>query len=151
MYGIPQCLHLDNAAEFHSRALRSGCAQYGMELMYRPVGKPHYGGHVERLNRTLMQRLKGLPGATGNSTQGRKVRQPEKHACGVEAGPWRDRACPSVARPARLPVKSCGWEAAPVKSRRPPSPYAPDHSTLALAPHVPLRDPADAAEPPAHA
>lgn len=81
MYGIPMCLHLDNAAEFHSRALRNGCAQYGIELMYRPVGKPHYGGHVERMNRTLMQRVKGLPGATGNTTRGRKARKPEDFAC----------------------------------------------------------------------
>jgi putative transposase len=81
VFGIPQCLHLDNAAEFRSRALRLGCAQYGIELMYRPVGKPHYGGHIERLNRTLMQRLKGLPGATGNSTRGRKERKPEERAC----------------------------------------------------------------------
>ena len=80
MNGIPKCLHLDNAAEFKSRALRTGCAQYGIELTYRPVGRPHFGGHVERLNRTLMERLKGLPGATGNSTKGRKERQPEKGA-----------------------------------------------------------------------
>lgn len=80
-FGIPQCLHMDNAAEFHSRALRLGCVQYGIELMYRPVGKPHYGGHIERLNRTLMQRLKGLPGATGNTTRGRKERKPEERAC----------------------------------------------------------------------
>ena len=49
--------------------------------MYRPLGKPHYGGHVERMNRTLMQRVKGLPGATGNSTRGRKARKPEDFAC----------------------------------------------------------------------
>jgi putative transposase len=73
-------LHLDNAAEFKSRALRTGCAQYGIELMYRPVGRPHFGGHVERLNRTLMERLRGLPGATGNSAKGRKEHQPEKRA-----------------------------------------------------------------------
>ena len=75
MHGMPKILHLDNAAEFHSRALRSGCQQYGIELMYRPVGSPHFGGHVERMNRTLMERLKGLPGATGNSTVGRKARE----------------------------------------------------------------------------
>lgn len=80
MQGVPQVLHLDNAAEFKSRALRSGCSQYGIELMYRPVGRPHFGGHIERLNRTLMQRLKGLPGATGNSVKGRKVRKPEETA-----------------------------------------------------------------------
>ena len=72
---------MDNAAEFHSRALRLGCAQYGIELDYRPVGRPHFGGHIERMNRTLMQRLKGLPGATGNSPKGRKARKPEDKAC----------------------------------------------------------------------
>lgn len=77
MNGMPKSLHLDNAAEFKSRALRTGCAQYGIELTYRPVGRPHFGGHVERLNRTLMERLRGLPGATGNSPKGRKERQPE--------------------------------------------------------------------------
>ena len=80
MHGIPKMLHLDNAAEFHGRALRLGCVEYGIELAYRPVGRPHFGGHIERLNRTLMQRLKGLPGATGNSPVGRKARKPEATA-----------------------------------------------------------------------
>ena len=81
MAGLPQRLHLDNAAEFRSRALRLGCAQYGIEIDHRPVGRPNYGGHIERMNRTLMQRLKGLPGATGNSPRGRKARKPEQRAC----------------------------------------------------------------------
>lgn len=80
MHGIPQILHLDNAAEFKSRALRAGCAEYGIELTYRPVGRPHFGGHIERMNRTLMDRLRGIPGATGNSVKGRKERLPEKYA-----------------------------------------------------------------------
>jgi len=80
MNGIPQTLHLDNAAEFKSRALRSGCSQYGMDLTYRPVGRPQFGGHIERLNRTFMERLRGLPGATGNSPKGRKARKSEQSA-----------------------------------------------------------------------
>lgn len=48
--------------------------------MYRPVGKPHFGGHIERLNRTLMERVRGLSGATGSSVKGRKARQAEKTA-----------------------------------------------------------------------
>jgi len=48
--------------------------------MYRPVGRPHYGGHIERLNRTLMERVHGLPGTTGSSPKGRKRRAPEKRA-----------------------------------------------------------------------
>jgi putative transposase len=80
MHGMPHSLHLDNAAEFKSRALRTGCAEYGIELTYRPVGRPHFGGHIERMNRTLMDRLRGVPGATGNSVKGRKERKPEKYA-----------------------------------------------------------------------
>jgi putative transposase len=80
MRGIPQVLHLDNAAEFKSKALRAGCHEYGIELMYRPVGRPHFGGHIERLNRTLMERVRGLPGATGSSTKGRKARKSETTA-----------------------------------------------------------------------
>ncbi|MCO8436870.1 DDE-type integrase/transposase/recombinase, partial [Burkholderia multivorans] len=80
MRGIPSVLHLDNAAEFKSRALRSGCREYGIHLMYRPVGRPNFGGHIERLNRTLMERVRGLPGATGSSPKGRKARESEKTA-----------------------------------------------------------------------
>jgi putative transposase len=80
MHGLAKVLHLDNAAEFHSRALRMGCSEYGIELMYRRVGRPHFSGHVERMNRTLMERLRGLPGATGNSPKGRKARKPEETA-----------------------------------------------------------------------
>ena len=54
MSGLPATLHLDNAQEFESRALRSGCREYGIELTYRPVRRPHFGGYIERMNRTLM-------------------------------------------------------------------------------------------------
>jgi len=80
MHGIPEVIHLDNAAEFHGKALKRGCIQYGIELMYRPIRQPRYGGHVERAIRTLMERLKGLPGATGNSVADREGRDPEKTA-----------------------------------------------------------------------
>ncbi len=49
MHGIPQAIHLDNAAEFHGKALKRGCIQYGSELMYRPIRQPRYGGYVERV------------------------------------------------------------------------------------------------------
>ena len=81
MAGLPQRLHLDNAAEFRSRALRPGLRSVRHRDRPRPVGRPNYGGHIERMNRTLMQRLKGLPGATGNSPRGRKARKPEQRAC----------------------------------------------------------------------
>jgi hypothetical protein len=35
MQGVPKVLHLDNAAEIKNKALRSGCREYGIDLMYR--------------------------------------------------------------------------------------------------------------------
>src|SRR3546814_79332 len=49
VFGIPETLHLDNAAEFRSRALERGCEQHGIDLKHRPRRTPHYGGHIERL------------------------------------------------------------------------------------------------------
>ena len=53
MRGIPERLHLDNAREFRSEALKRGCEQYGIAIDYRPVRTPHYGGHIERLIGTM--------------------------------------------------------------------------------------------------
>lgn len=78
MAGLPKCLHLDGAAEFKSKALRRGCGQYGIELVYRE--RPHYGGHIERLIGTKMSKLKALPGATGGSPKARRAYDPDKHA-----------------------------------------------------------------------
>lgn len=64
MSGKPKKLYLDNAAEFKSEALRRGCEQHGIELNYRPLGKPHYGGIVERIIGTAMQQIHELPGTT---------------------------------------------------------------------------------------
>jgi len=50
-------VHLDNAKEFHSEALRRGCEQYGIAIDYRPVRTPHFGGHIERLIGTMMARF----------------------------------------------------------------------------------------------
>lgn len=70
MTGKPLSLYLDNGAEFKSEALRRGCEQHGISLKYRPPGKAHYGGIVERVIGTLMQRIHELPGTTfSNPTQ----------------------------------------------------------------------------------
>ena len=61
MEGLPRSLHLDNGAEFHSKALERGCAEFGVELIYRPRGRPHFGGHIERFLGTLMNRMRSLP------------------------------------------------------------------------------------------
>ena len=65
--GLLDRLHLDNAKEFHSEALRRGCEQYGITIDYRPVRTPHYGGHIERLIGTMMGKVHLLPGDNGFS------------------------------------------------------------------------------------
>ena len=64
MAGKPSELYLDNAAEFKSEALRRGCEEHGITLRYRPPGRPHYGGIVERVIGTLMEMVHELPGTT---------------------------------------------------------------------------------------
>jgi putative transposase len=71
--GLPARLHLDNAKEFRSQALRRGASQYGIEIDYRPPATPHFGGHIERLIGTMMGALRILPGATGRSVAERGV------------------------------------------------------------------------------
>ena len=62
--GLPEVLHLDNAAEFQSEAITRGTQEYGIALEYRPPGQPHFGGHIERLIGTTMGALHMLPGST---------------------------------------------------------------------------------------
>jgi putative transposase len=68
MSGKPEELYVDNAAEFHSEALRRGCDEHGIRLSYRPLGQPHYGGIVERVIGTMMRQLHELPGTTFSNT-----------------------------------------------------------------------------------
>jgi putative transposase len=68
MSGKPLEMYTDNAAEFKSEALRRGCEQHGIRLRYRPPGRPHFGGIVERVIGTMMQMVHELPGTTFSST-----------------------------------------------------------------------------------
>ena len=69
--GMPETIHVDNAKEFCSKALRRGAEEHGISLQYRPVGAPHYGGHIERLIGTMMGAVHLLPGSTFSNTQDR--------------------------------------------------------------------------------
>ena len=75
MAGLPKSIHLDGAAEFHSKALLRGCGQYGIEVVHR--ARPHHGGHIERLLGTKMSKLKELPGYTGGNPKARRTSTPE--------------------------------------------------------------------------
>jgi len=78
--GVFGRLHLDNAKEFRSEALRRGCEQYGIAIDYRPVRTPHYGGHIERLIGTVMGKVHLLPGTTFSDVRAKGDLDPEKTA-----------------------------------------------------------------------
>jgi putative transposase len=80
MHGLMRFIHLDNAKEFHSRALSRGCQQHGIQLAYRAPGTPHHGGHIERMMGTLMQRIHELPGTTFSNIAERGDYDSEKKA-----------------------------------------------------------------------
>jgi putative transposase len=80
MHGLFARLHLDNAKEFRSEALRRGCEQYNIAIDYRPVRTPHYGGHIERLIGTMMGKVHLLPGTTFSDVKAKGELDPQKSA-----------------------------------------------------------------------
>jgi putative transposase len=79
-WGIMRSIHVDNAKEFRGAMLQRVCEQYNIELNWRPVKKPHWGGHIERLIGTLMKESHDLPGTTFSNTKERKEYDSEKKA-----------------------------------------------------------------------
>lgn len=69
--GLPETIHVDNAREFRSKAMKRGAEEHGIPLQYRPIGAPHYGGHIERLIGTMMGAVHLLPGSTFSSIKNR--------------------------------------------------------------------------------
>src|SRR5271166_3788548 len=62
--GLPEALHVDNGADFRSRAFERACRNHGIQIRWRPIGEPHFGGHIERLVGTTMGAVHMLPGST---------------------------------------------------------------------------------------
>jgi putative transposase len=62
--GLPEALHVDNGADFRSHAFERACRNHGIQIKWRPVGAPHFGGHIERLIGTQMGAMQMLPGST---------------------------------------------------------------------------------------
>jgi putative transposase len=64
-YGVFKSLGVDNGVEFRNNALINGCEKYNIKIHWRK--RVHHGAYIERWNGTLMEKIRGLPGATLNS------------------------------------------------------------------------------------
>jgi len=71
VWGFPRSLSLDNGADFRSKELQRFCEQYGITISWRPVARPQFGGHIERLIGTSMKQVHTLPGTTRSNIQER--------------------------------------------------------------------------------
>ena len=79
--GIMQAIYMDNAPEFRGKMLERACQEYHIEINFRPVATPNYGGHIERLLGTILREVHSLPGTTFSNIKDRKYYDAEGKAC----------------------------------------------------------------------
>lgn len=68
-FGLFDTVHADNAKEFRGEMLKRACQEYTMDLQWRPVGRSHFGGHIERLLGTFNTEYHEVPGTTFSNTE----------------------------------------------------------------------------------
>lgn len=72
VWGVMSTVHTDNAKEFRGAVLERACTEYQIDLQWRPVMLPHFGGHIERLMGTMANEIRKLPGTTFSNPSQRK-------------------------------------------------------------------------------
>lgn len=80
-WGVMGAIHMDNAREFRGDMLKMACRQYDIDIHLRPVKKPRYGAHIERLMGTVTQGLKSVKGSTFSGVNEKGEYDAEGNAC----------------------------------------------------------------------
>jgi putative transposase len=80
VWGTMGVVHADNAKEFRGNVLKRACDEYKIDLQWRPVQLPHFGGHIERMMGTMATEIHKLPGTTFSNIKKRKNYDSEKMA-----------------------------------------------------------------------
>ena len=80
-WGTMGILHMDNAREFRGAMLKVAANEYDIDLHLRPVKKPRYGAHIERLMGTVSEGLKTVKGATFSGPDEKGEYDAEGNAC----------------------------------------------------------------------
>lgn len=71
LWGKPAKIHMDNAKEFRGKTIIMACKDLGINIDWRPVATPEFGGHIERLLGTFAREIHALPGTTFANTKQR--------------------------------------------------------------------------------
>lgn len=79
-WGKMNTIHLDNAKEFRGNMLKKACKNYNINIEFRPVATPHWGGHIERLLGTFAKEIHDLSGTTFSSPSEKKNYDSKKNA-----------------------------------------------------------------------
>lgn len=80
VWGIPKTIHVDNGADFRSNNFQQSCLIHGINLEFRTVKQPRYGGHIERIVGTFMREVHDLPGTTFSNIKEKDEYNSEKEA-----------------------------------------------------------------------
>lgn len=64
IYGIPSKYAVDNGKDLIGLDMQRVCDELGITMVRRPVGRPQYGSHVERVFGTINKEIHNLPGTT---------------------------------------------------------------------------------------
>lgn len=78
-YGVPKTISMDNAKEFKSLKFERACSINNINPEWRPYGKKHYGGYVERLfGKLMIGEVHLLPGTTYSNVSKRRGHDSDK-------------------------------------------------------------------------
>lgn len=80
VFGYPHKIHVDNGSDFQSKTFAKACQINNIQLEFRPVARPQYGGHIERLIGTFMKEVHNIHGTTFSNIQKREGYNSEKEA-----------------------------------------------------------------------
>lgn len=80
IFGIPRIIGVDNGADLVSSDMQRVCDEFGITLMKRPVARPQFGAHVERVLGTINREVHNLSGTTFSNITEKATYNSQKEA-----------------------------------------------------------------------
>lgn len=80
VWGKPRTVLADNDKTFRCATVTQSAREHGINLEWRPVREPRWGGHIERLLGTINKEVQTLPGTTFSNPLARGDYKPHEEA-----------------------------------------------------------------------